>query len=175
MLAAPLTLYHPAAKAWGERDPPSRVAAVPAPGVARAMSLHTDRMSEARQGSRHARRPADPGPARTGGGRALALRASGVLGQIEPALAGEKVAHLHQPHRVVGVGQAQLAQELTQARPGPEAAERSPFERPAVVWLIVAASVAGIAGLTLRLAGAVERFFTIRPLKHGESETRLHA
>ncbi len=37
-----------------------------------------------------------------------------------------------------------LAAPLTQARPGPEAAERSPFERPAVVWLIVAASVAGI-------------------------------
>ncbi len=54
------------------------------------MRPRSDRMSEARQGSRHARRPADPGP------------------------------------------------------PGPEAAERSPFERPAVVWLIVAASVAGI-------------------------------
>jgi hypothetical protein len=50
-----------------------------------------------------------------------------------------------------------LAAPLTQARPGPEAALGHPV------------GPGSHAGLTLRLAGAVERFFTIRPLKHGET------
>ncbi|WP_238191663.1 hypothetical protein [Methylobacterium frigidaeris] len=40
---------------------------------------------------------------------------------------------------------AMLAASLPQARSGPEAAQRSPFERPAIVWLIVLAGAVGFA------------------------------
>ncbi|BCM87520.1 hypothetical protein mvi_59810 [Methylobacterium indicum] len=83
---------------------------------------------------------------------------------------------------------ATLAATMSQTTAGRSNGERSAASGPGRAWVSGAASMAGSltslghpvgpgshTGLTPRLAGAVERFFTIRPLKHGENETRLHA
>ncbi len=88
--------------------------------------LRPDRAGEA------ARQEDQAGDRRIDEARPVHRRRAGmaVLDEIEPGLAGEEVAHLHEPHGVVGVGQAQVARDREEVGPGRRADEPGQHEEP---------------------------------------------